>query len=81
MLYFANSFLKEEEQQDLRKDLYMSTEWEDGKNTATGTTKEIKRNIQLVRGETFQRNSQYIIDKIKKIILLLILLSHQIFFN
>ena len=65
MLYFAGPFLKESERKELRKALLLALEWEDGKNTATGSTKEIKKNIQLVRGETYQKYSEYIINKIK----------------
>ena len=58
MLYFAGSFLKEDERKDLRKALLMCSEWEDGKNTASGTTKKIKKNIQLVRGDTYKKYSE-----------------------
>ena len=64
MLYFAGPFLKESERENLRKALLMCSEWEDGKNTATGTTKDIKKNIQLVRGETYEKHSQYITNLI-----------------
>ena len=65
MLYFAGSFLKEDERKDLRKALLMCSEWEDGKNTASGTTKKIKKNIQLVRGDTYKKYSEYIINAIQ----------------
>jgi len=65
MLYFAGPFLKESERKELRKALLLALEWEDGKNTAIGSTKEIKKNIQLVRGETYEKYSEYIINKIK----------------
>ena len=60
MLYFAGPFLKESERENLRKALLMCSEWEDGKNTATGTTKDIKKNIQLISGDTYEKYSQYI---------------------
>ncbi len=64
MLYYAGQFLKESERKDLRKSLLMASEWEDGKNTASGSTKDIKKNIQLVRGDTYKKYSEYIIKAV-----------------
>ena len=58
MLYLAQSFLKEGEYKNLKKELLMSTEWEDGVNTATGKAKKIKKNLQLTRGETYKKYSE-----------------------
>ena len=65
MLYLAQSFLKEGEYKNLKKELLMSTEWEDGVNTATGKTKKIKKNLQLTRGETYKKYSENITKAIK----------------
>ena len=43
----------------------MSTEWEDGVNTATGKAKKIKKNLQLTRGETYKKYSENITKAIK----------------
>ena len=66
MLYLAHSFLNESEQKDLKKGLLMSSGWADGVNTATGSTKNLKRNLQLTRGEIYDKYSDYIINSIKK---------------
>ena len=60
MLYFAGPLLKEGERKELRKALLMASEWEDGKNTASGSTKDIKKNLQLISGDTYEKYSQYI---------------------
>ena len=65
MLYLAQSFLKESEYKNLKKELLMSTEWEDGVNTATGKTKKIKKNLQLTRGDTYKKYSENISKAIK----------------
>ena len=65
MLYLAQSFLKEGEYKNLKKELLMSTEWEDGVNTATGKAKKIKKNLQLTRGETYKKYSENITKAIK----------------
>ena len=65
MLYLAQSFLKEGEYKNLKKELLMSTEWEDGVNTATGKTKKIKKNLQLTRGDTYKKYSENITKAIK----------------
>ena len=66
MLYLAHSFLNKREQKDLKKGLLMSSGWADGVNTATGSTKNLKRNLQLTRGEIYDKYSDYIINSIKK---------------
>ena len=60
MLYFAGPLLKESERKELRKALLMASEWEDGKNTASGSTKDIKKNLQLISGDTYEKYSQNI---------------------
>ena len=65
MLYFAQSFLNESDRKDIRKALLMSSRWEDGINTTVGSTKNLKRNLQLISGETYEKYSEYIINEVK----------------
>ena len=66
MLYHAQSFLKENEYKNLRKQLLMSAQWKDGIKTASGSSrKQIKRNLQLIDGETYEKSSEFIVNAIK----------------
>ena len=66
MLYHAQSFLKESEYKNLRKNLLMCSEWKDGIKTVSGSNRqEIKRNLQLIDGETYEKSSEFIINAIK----------------
>tara|TARA_Y100001968_G_scaffold332961_1_gene393288 strand:- start:3669 stop:4331 length:663 start_codon:yes stop_codon:yes gene_type:complete len=47
MLYFAKKFLKDGSHKNLRKRLMLSDSWIDGKLSAKGLTKEIKKNVEL----------------------------------
>ena len=60
MLYLAHKLFNEETAKDLMKRLIMSTEWVDGRASATGS--QIKRNIQLNLGETHSKFSKEIIQ-------------------
>jgi len=66
MLYHAQSFLKENEHKNLRKQLLMCSSWKDGIKTASGSSrKQIKRNLQLMDGETHKKSSEFIVNAIK----------------
>ena len=65
MLYLAQSFLNKTEQKELRKELLMCSRWEDGVNTAVGSTKLIKKNLQLTNGKTYDKYSEYVINELK----------------
>lgn len=66
MLYHAQSFLKENEHKNLRKQLLMCSEWKDGIKTASGSSrKQIKRNLQLIDGETHKKSSEFVVNAIK----------------
>ena len=53
MLYLAHKLMNELAHKDLKKRLLMSSDWVDGKNTATGQAKELKKNIQLEMGDAY----------------------------
>ena len=53
MLYLAHKLMNEAVHEDLKKRLLMSSDWVDGKNTATGQAKELKKNIQLEVGDSY----------------------------
>ncbi len=66
MLYLAHKLLKIEEVKSLRKRLLLSPEWVDGKNTAKGQARDIKRNLQLKPSKVKDRFSEEIIEAIKE---------------
>ena len=65
MLYFAGPVLKENKHKELKKELLLSPDWIDGAATALGTTKQIKKNIQLTYGESHKKCSEFIINVLK----------------
>ena len=44
MQYFTHKLLNEEQLKTIQKKLFMSSDWIDGKHSATGRAKDIKRN-------------------------------------
>tara|TARA_Y100001968_G_C19411618_1_gene746625 strand:- start:349 stop:1008 length:660 start_codon:yes stop_codon:yes gene_type:complete len=62
MLYSAHKLINEEEAKDFKERLIASTDWVDGKETALGRAKDIKRNLQLSNGDSYKIFSQEIIN-------------------
>ena len=66
MLYLPHKLLDKETAKDLRERLMASTEWIDGRSTALGKAKEIKRNLQLKNGDTYKNFSREILNFLQK---------------
>ena len=66
MLYLAEPFLEEKEHQEFRNQLLSCSEWTDGAQTASGSTKKIKKNLQLADGVTYQELSKKLLKEVKK---------------
>ena len=62
MLYSAHKLINEEAAKDFKERLLSSTDWVDGKETALGRAKDIKRNLQLGFGDSYENFSKEIIN-------------------
>ncbi len=59
MLYFTHKLFNEDKVKDLRKKLMLDESWIDGSITATGN---VKRNIEISSGSSYQDFSKEVID-------------------
>ena len=62
MLYITHKLLNDEQVKDLQRKLLMSPDWIDGKYSAQGAAKEIKKNLQLKLGKSKEELEQGIIN-------------------
>ena len=66
MIYFTHRILDDLSCKELREQLFLSSDWQDGTYTATGKAKEIKRNIELkTDGQAYGKSSKEIKEAIK----------------
>lgn len=65
MLYLAHKLLQRELAKDLKQRLISSPDWVDGRETALGRAKQIKRNFQLKLGDSYKKFTQEILEVLR----------------
>tara|TARA_B100000700_G_scaffold181361_1_gene200074 strand:+ start:19801 stop:20460 length:660 start_codon:yes stop_codon:yes gene_type:complete len=65
MLYITHKLLNEEKVREFQKELLISSDWIDGKYSAQGNAKQIKRNLQLKESQSKEKLE----DKIRNLLL------------
>ena len=62
MLYIAHKLLDQESAKHLKERLISCSDWVEGKETAMGRAKDIKRNLQLCYGDSYKSFAKEIIN-------------------